>query len=91
VASKGAWFDFRCEPNCGETGRVLMPLGVNFGGASCPQLFGYCRNGHRTTVVVNDFQHGRIWISKDQSTPDWFPSEFTGMLKGSALPSLSMN
>lgn len=89
MATKGAWFDFRCEPRCGETGRVLLPSGVNFGEAACPQLFGYCRNGHRTTILVKDIQPGRVWISPDQSTPDWYPSEFTGMLKGSALPPCS--
>ena len=71
IQDEGVWFCFRCS--CGATGWFVMPNNISFGGLLSPVLTGYCPKNHRTSIRGTDV--GKIWRSKDQTTPAWYPAK----------------
>jgi hypothetical protein len=70
---RGIWFNYRCDPDCGETGWFLLPANTGFGGPLSAALTGHCPKGHQTMILDED--KNRVWISPEQKAPAWYPSE----------------
>jgi hypothetical protein len=70
----GTWFNYKCDPDCGEIGWFFLPANTGFGKGPLSQSFtGRCPKGHLTTILGDDI--GKVRPSPIQKAPAWYPSK----------------